>query len=69
MFKFLIQTILLVSLTKQACLTEAALKSLGFTNVKKEPEKLQDAKYCKDRFAEHGICVDITEFENIVKKD
>ena len=69
MFKTFCQTLLLVSLSRQACLEEAALKSLGFTNVKTEPEKITDAKYCTERFAEHGICVDISEFEAIINKD
>lgn len=62
MNKFLTFAVL-VHLSTQACLNEAALKALGFTKVKTEAEKLDAAEVCPGIFAEHGICVDIEELK------
>lgn len=59
----LLITLIFIGISFQDCLPEAALKYLGFTNVKTTPEKITDSKFCKGRFAEHGICVSIDEFQ------
>lgn len=58
-----------VGFSIQQCLPEVALKSLGFTTIKQQPEKIDGAKYCTDRFKEWGICVPIEDLEAIIKKD
>lgn len=44
------------------------MKKLGFINVKKEPEIIEDPEFCKNLFKKYGACVDMKELEEMLKK-
>ncbi len=58
----------LTSLTQQACLPEATLKSLGFSTVKSAVEKIDSADVCKTLFKDQGTCVDVDDVKKMLDK-
>lgn len=68
----MLKTVLFIGLigsSLQACLSEADLKKMGYTNVKTSPEKIEDSSVCKTLFKDFGACVDVAEVEQRLKDE